>query len=58
MTLEPLTPMLSKAQATSTPKLPGKFGFSEEIKVPEKHDPDSPVGKLVLSELTCKFYLN
>ena len=54
MNLEPLTPMLSKAGATSTPKQPGKFVIPEKIVVPDKHNPDTAVG-MFLKFLTPSF---
>ena len=47
MNLEPLTPMLSKAQATSTPKqsVMKPPGREEPIVIPEEYDPDKAVGK-------------
>ena len=46
MNMEALTPMLSRAKATSTPK-PRQLSSEEEtIVVPVKYDPEAAVGKL------------
>ena len=57
MNLEALTPMLSRAKATSTPK-PRQLSSEEEtIVVPEKYDPEAAVGKLRPNIKKCVFWV-
>ena len=55
MNLEALTPMLSRAKATSTPK-PRQLSSEEEtLVVPEIYDPEAAVGKLRPNKKICVF---
>ena len=47
MNLEALTPMLSKAKATSTPKVKPIRLEEEEIVIPDQYEPDTPVGEFI-----------